>query len=192
MRSRIEKRPTEPPASVASAIRLLRGRRVLLDTDLAALYGVEPKALNQAVRRNRKRFPVDFMFQLTAGEHEVLRSQFVTLKPGSGKHRKYQPYAFTEQGVAMLSTVLRSRRAIEVSIEMMRAFVLLRYMLSSNTDLARRLAALERRYDGQLKVVFDAIRELMQPAMAPAKRIGFRAGEPGPVARPTARGTSAG
>jgi hypothetical protein len=143
----------------------------MLDADLAVLYGVGVKILNQAVRRNSERFPDDFMFQLTSQEVMALRSQVVTLKAGRGEHRKYRPYAFTEQGVAMLSSVLHSSRAVRVNIEIMRAFVRLRQMLASNADLLRKLEALESKYDAQFKVVFEAIRELMEP---PAKQIGFR------------------
>jgi hypothetical protein len=146
--------------------------RVLLDIHLADLYGVPVKALNQAVRRNLRRFPPDFMFQLVAEEVALLRSQIVTIKTGRGAHRKYRPYAFTEQGVAMLSSVLRSARAICVNIEIMRAFVRLRRMLESNAELAHKLDALEQRYDAQFKVVFQAIRELMRSEQEP-KRIGF-------------------
>lgn len=158
---------------VARAIVLLRGHKVLLDSALADLYGEPVKALNQAVRRNRQRFPQDFMFQLTTREAALLRSQIVTLKTGRGAHRKYRPYAFTEQGVAMLSSVLHSARAVRVNIEIMRAFVRLRQMLESNTELAGELAVLERRYDAQFKVVFQAIRELMRPPEREPKRIGF-------------------
>ena len=159
---------------VTEAILPLRGQKVLLDSDLARLYGVEIRTLNQAVKRNIDRFPKDFMFQITAGEAEFLRSQFVILKSGSGWHRKYLPYAFTEQGVAMLSSVLRSKRAVLVNVEIMRAFVRLRRLLASNTELARKLNALERKYDTQFKVVFDAIRELMAPPEPRKKHpIGF-------------------
>jgi hypothetical protein len=153
---------------------VIRGHRVILDSDLAELYEVEIKVLNQAVKRNIARFPDDFMFQLTAEEAARLRSQIVTLKAGRGEHRKYLPYAFTEQGVAMLSSVLHSDRAVHVNIEIMRAFVRLRQMLASNVELARKLASLERKYDAQFKVVFDAIRELMTPPEPNKKRpIGF-------------------
>jgi phage regulator Rha-like protein len=118
---------------------------VLLDSDLAEMYGVETKVLNQAVRRNLNRFPADFTFQLNKNEYDALRSQIVTLKSGRGQHRKYPPYAFTEHGVAMLSSVLRSDRAVQVNIEIVRAFVRLRQLLSSNEELAGKLAALERR-----------------------------------------------
>jgi len=167
-----------PHERITQAILLIRGHKVMLDEALAALYAVEIKVLNQAVRRNADRFPADFMFQLTAEETAFLRSQIVTLKGGRGQHRKYHPYAFTEQGIAMLSSVLRSKRAVRVNIEIMRAFVQLRQMLSSHADLARKLAALEKRYDAQFKVVFDAIRELTAPPELPKKRrIGFVSGD---------------
>jgi hypothetical protein len=159
---------------IESKILLLRGQKVMLDIDLAALYEVEVKVLNQAVKRNIVRFPTDFMFQLTVEETALLRSQTVTLKNGRGKHRKYLPYAFIEQGVAMLSSVLRSARAIHVNIEIMRVFVRLRRMLASHAELARKLAALEKKYDAQFRIVFDAIRELMSPPEFEKKRpIGF-------------------
>ena len=146
----------------------------MLDRDLAELYEVQTKALNQAVRRNRVRFPPDFMFQLTKVEVLALnRSQIVT---GSQKHRdpKFRPYAFTEQGVTMLSSVLRSKRAVAVNVEIMQTFVRLRQILTSNADLARKLDELEKRYDLHFKVVFDAIRQLMKPPPPKRKEIGFR------------------
>lgn len=164
-----------PAEQIQQRILLIRGQKVMLDSDLARLYGVSIKVLNQAVKRNRTRFPDDFMFQLSAAESEALRSQFVTLKLGRGEHRKYVPYAFTEQGVAMLSSVLRSKRAVRVNIMIMRAFVRLREMIASHKDLARRLAELEKKYDAQFKVVFDAIRQLMEPAKPKPRRIGFHA-----------------
>ena len=152
----------------------------MLDAELAKLYCVELRALNQAVKRNAERFPADFMFQLTPEEVAALRSQIVILESGlaqtrgRGKYAKYLPYAFTEQGVAMLSSVLRSRRAVRVNVEIMRAFVRLRAMIGHHRELARRLDALEAKYDSQFRVVFDAIRELMTPpAPTPRKRIGF-------------------
>jgi hypothetical protein len=163
---------TLAPADVDRKILSLRGERVILDEDLAVLYGVETKLLTRAVRRNAERFPSDFMFQLTAEEHAALRIQFGTSNPGRGG-RRYRPYAFTEQGVAMLSSVLRSKRAVAVNVEIMRAFVRLRAMLAGHADLARKLAALERKYDAQFKVVFDAIRELMAPPGKPRRPIGF-------------------
>ena len=166
--------------ALASSIRTVRGQKILLDSDLAALYGVATKALVQAVKRNLERFPADFMFQLTEQEVRALRSQFVTLDETSarrGRHAKYLPYAFTEQGVAMLSSVLRSRRAVQVNVEIMRAFVRLRSLIAHNSELARRLDALESKYDRQFKVVFDAIRELMAPPASPKRRIGFVSGD---------------
>jgi phage regulator Rha-like protein len=166
-----------PVERIEKAILLIRGQKVMLDKDLALLYSVQAKVLNQAVKRNLSRFPDDFMFQLTAEEGESLRSQIVTLKAGRGQHRKYLPYAFTEQGVAMLSSVLNSDRAIEVNIAIMRAFVRLREIMSTHKDLARKLAELERKlgkHDEKFAVVFEAIRQLMAPPVAPAKpRIGF-------------------
>ena len=163
-----------PMERITQAILLIRGHKVLLDSDLAELYEVDIKVLNQAVKRNIGRFPADFMFQLTNEEADSLRSQIVTLKAGRGHHRKYLPYAFTEQGVAMLSSVLHSNRAIHVNIEIMRAFVRLRQWLASNVELARKLDALERKYDAQFKIVFDAIRELMTPPEQKKKRpMGF-------------------
>lgn len=151
----------------------LRGERVMLDADLAELYGVETKLLTRAVRRNVARFPADFMFQLTAEEDAALRIQIGTSNEGRGG-RRYRPYVFTEQGVAMLSSVLRSPRAIQVNIEIMRTFVRLRQMLATSSDLARKLVALEKKYDSQFRVVFDAIRELMAPPAKQRRPIGFR------------------
>jgi hypothetical protein len=153
----------------------LRGVNVMVDSELARLYGVDVKALNQAVRRNRRRFPPDFMFQLAWHEARSLRSQSVTLDGGRGAHRKYLPYVFTEHGVAMLSSVLRSSRAVRVNIEIMRAFVRLRELLTSNAELVRKLDALEAKYDGRFKTVFEAIRELMAPARRSRRPIGFLA-----------------
>jgi hypothetical protein len=161
-----------PIERVERAILLLRGHRVMLDADLASLYGVETGALTRAVRRNANRFPADFMFQLTKQEFEDLRRQSGISSAWGG--RRYAPYAFTEQGVAMLSSVLRSERAVLVNIEIMRAFVRLRQMLASHADLARKLAQLERKYDAQFKVVFDAIREMMErPDSGDKNPIGF-------------------
>ena len=169
-----DSRSVVPAELIESRIVLLREHKVMLDSDLAGLYQVDVKVLNQAVRRNIDRFPADFMFQLTAEEAELLRSQSVTLETGRGRHRKYLPYAFTEQGVAMLSSVLRSQSAVLVNIEIVRAFVRLREMLATNRDLARKLDELERRYDAQFKAVFDAIRQLMGPPVASKRRLGFR------------------
>ena len=158
---------------IEKAIYLIRGEKVMLDRDLALLYGVETKVLNRAVKRNLQRFPPDFMFQLTAEEAKVLRCQIGTSNEGRGG-RRYRPYVFTEQGVAMLSSVLNSERAILVNIEIMRAFVKLRQMLASNAELSRRLDALESKYDKQFRVVFDAIRQLMATPVRGRKEIGFR------------------
>jgi hypothetical protein len=155
---------------IADAILRLRGENVMLDADLARLYGVATRVLVQSVKRNSGRFPSDFMFQLTAEEVANLRSQSVISSHGG---RRYAPYAFTEQGVAMLSSVLRSRQAIAVNIEIIRSFVELRRLLASNRDLARRLDELERRYDGQFRVVFDAIRQMMATPNT-KRRIGLR------------------
>jgi ORF6N domain len=158
---------------VEQRILLIRGQNVMLDFDLAELYGVETRALKQAVRRNLDRFPVDFMFELSPAEIETLVSQ--TVIPTRGKLGGAAPMAFTEQGVAMLSSVLRSPRAVQVNIAIMRAFVRLREMLMSNADLARKLIALENKYDAQFRIVFDAIRELMDgPPPSPKPRIGFK------------------
>jgi hypothetical protein len=158
---------------IEKAIYLIRDEKVMLDRDLALLYGVQTKILNRAVKRNLARFPMDFMFQLTEDEAEALRFQIGTSNKGRGG-RRYLPYVFTEQGVAMLSTVLNSERAIVVNIEIMRAFVKLRQLLASNTDLARRLDELESRYDKQFKIVFVAIRQLMAKPARDRKEIGFR------------------
>lgn len=156
---------------IERSILLLRGQKVMLDSDLAELYGVETKALNRAVKRNIGRFPEDFMFQLTKEEYDSLRFQFGTLK--RGQHPKYLPHVFTQEGVAMLSSVLSSEKAIEVNILIMRAFVKLREMIASNKDLAKRLNELEKNYDTQFKIVFDAIRQLMTPPEPKKKKIGF-------------------
>src|SRR5688572_2657353 len=186
---------------IQRAVLRVRSQNVLLDADLADLYGVDVRALNQAVARNAARFPSDFMFKLTAKEAASLRSQSVilesdrgrnsprsqtvTLDGGRGRHRKYLPNAFTEQGVAMLSSVLRSQRAVRVNIEIMRAFVQLRRMLGANEELARKLDALERKYDGQFRAVFQAIRELMTPSRRPQRTIGFQAGGDDPSRKTT-------
>ena len=165
-----------PLEVIEQRIVLIRGQKVMLSTHLAELYDVETRVLNQAVKRNINRFPEDFMFQLNTSEAEQLVSQNVI------PHKKYfggsLPYAFTEQGVAMLSSVLNSERAIKVNIEIMRAFVRLRRILASHADLARKLDALERKYDAQFKVVFDAIRELMKPPESKKRPIGFLVEEP--------------
>ena len=161
-----------PAERIEKRIFLIRGHKVMMDAHLAELYEVDTKILNRAVKRNLDRFPEDFMFQLSQEEFQNLRFQFGTSSLWGG--RRYLPYAFTEQGVAMLSSVLRSRRAVHVNIEIMRAFVQLRKILASHADLVSKLDALEKKYDAQFKVVFDAIRELMTPSQPAKRRIGFR------------------
>jgi hypothetical protein len=177
------------PEKLAPLIYCIRGERVLLDADLADLYGVEGRVLNQAVTRNRDRFPPDFMFQLSKDEYEVIRSDFVTASAGarnssqivmsSRKHRgrTYRPYAFTEQGVAMLSSVLRSPHAVQVNIAIMRTFVQLRRLMDSNRNLARKIEAMEKKYDENFAVVFKAIKALIAEDEAreaqPKRQIGF-------------------
>jgi len=151
-----------PIERIEQAIFLIHGQKVMLDVDLAKLYGVTVGRLNEAVKRNSKRFPLDFMFRLSLQELRNLKSQ-IAISSSRWGGRRQQPYAFTEQGVAMLSSVLNSERAVQVNIEIMRAFVKLREMLSSHKDLALKLAEMEKKYDSQFKVVFDAIRELMTP-----------------------------
>lgn len=160
-----------PAERIEKAILLLRGEKVMLDADLADLYGVETKALVRAVKRNIDRFPGDFMFQLSGEEFGDLRCQIGTSNQRGG--RRYPPYAFTEQGVAMLSSVLRSKRAVQVNVEIIRTFVRLRRVLATHKELARKLDDLEKKYDGQFRVVFEALRQLMTPPERPRKRIGF-------------------
>ena len=162
---------TVPSEIVEKKIFFIRGHKVMLDVDLAELYGVPTKALVQGVKRNLERFPGDFMFQLSKTEFSILRSQFVTSRWGG---RRYAPFAFTEQGVSMLSSILRSKRAIQVNVQIMRTFVGLRRMIASQVGLARRLNELEKKYDARFRVVFDAIRELMKPEVSKGRRIGFR------------------
>lgn len=166
---------------ITRAIYLLRGQKVLFDSDLAALYGVSTKALNQAVKRNRERFPGDFMFRLNESEMAALKnwSHFVT---SSRRHRgkSYRPYAFTEQGVAMLSSVLNSERAVKVNIAIMRAFVRLREALETNRELAQKFSELERRvgkHDKEIAAIIEAIRQLISPAKKPRREIGFHVRE---------------
>ena len=162
-----------PAERIERAILLIRGHKVMLDADLASLYDVETKQLVRAMKRNRERFPEDFMFQLTKKEFEDLRFQFGTSSFWGG--RRYRPYVFTEQGVAMLSSILRSKRAVAVNVEIMRAFVRLRALLATHKELAGKLEALEKKYDAQFRLVFDAIRELMAPPVPKTKQVlGFR------------------
>jgi dimeric dUTPase (all-alpha-NTP-PPase superfamily) len=158
---------------IEKKILFINGQKVLLDSDLAALYGVTTKRLNEQVRRNLKRFPMDFMYQLSEEEFESLRSHFATLNKSRGKHRKYLPYVFTEQGIAMLSSVLNSERAVEVNIQIMRTFVKLRELMSTHKDLALKLKELEKKYDSQFQLVFEAIRQILEVEDKPRKRIGF-------------------
>jgi hypothetical protein len=167
-----------PIELIASKIYLIRGIKVILDRDLAELYGVETRSLIQAVKRNIERFPPDFMLRLTKEEFDSLRSQIVISKGKGG--RRYLPYVFSEQGVAMLSSVLKSKRAIEVNIAIMRAFVQLRKTLDSHAELARKLADLEKRFeshDEQIQAIFEVIRQLMAPPDKEVKKIGFTARE---------------
>ncbi|MCK4830362.1 ORF6N domain-containing protein [bacterium] len=163
-----------PAERIERIIYLIRRQKVMLDSDLAELYDVPTHRLNEQVKRNKDRFPNDFMFQLSEEEWNNLRSQIASSKRGG---RRYMPYVFTEQGVAMLSSVLNSKRAVQVNIEIMRTFVRLRQMLLSNKDLSRRLDELEKKYDTQFKIVFDAIRQLMAPETKPKHRIGFQVGK---------------
>ncbi len=167
-----------PQETISSKIYLIRNQNVLLDSDLAKLYGVETRILKQAVRRNIERFPSDFMFELKKEEYDSLRSQFVTLK--RGKHSKYLPFAFTEQGVAMLSSVLNSKRAISVNISIMRAFVKLREFMQSSEKLAFKLAQLEKetkeefsKQQEQISLIFEAIKELIAEESKPKRKIGY-------------------
>ena len=167
-----------PDEQIENIILLLRGQKVILDRDLAKLYGVTTGNLNKAVKRNIDRFPNDFMFQLTTEEYKSLRFRFGIFK--KGQHSKYLPYAFTEQGVAMISSVLKSKRAIDVNIAIMRAFVRLRKMLATHKELSRKLADLEQRIEGhdeQIQLIFEAIRQLMAPPDKKVKKIGFTARE---------------
>jgi hypothetical protein len=194
--------PPIGPKQVEGRVLVIRGEKVIVDSDLAALYAVTTSALNQAVARNRERFPADFAFQLTRAEADaylrsqtvtsnlivakdgrLLKSQSVTSKVSARGGRRTLPYAFTEQGVAMLSSVLRSPRAIAVNIEIMRTFVRLRQMIASNEDLARKLTVLEKKYDKQFRAVFDAIRELMEPVAGTDREMGFHTLLP--ASRPT-------
>ena len=175
------KKKTTTPAMLSAyierSIYFIRDCRVMLDTDLANLYGVTTFNLNKAVKRNIERFPEDFMFQLTAEELEPLKFQTGISKKGGRGGRRSIPYAFTQEGVAMLSSVLRSDQAVQVNITVMRAFVRLRRLMMSHEELAGKIAAMEKKYDARFKVVFDAIRELMKPAPKLTGRIGFRSGK---------------
>ncbi len=169
-----------PAAQIARSIHFLRGQKVLLDLDLGALFGVSTGALNRAVKRNASRFPADFMFRLTAKESETLKCQIGISSWGG---RRALPHAFPEQGVAMLSSVLRSERAVKVNIAIMRAFVKLRAALETNRELAKRFAELETRvgkYDGEIAAIIEAIRQLIEPPVKPRREIGFHVRESSP------------
>lgn len=168
--------PSAPLPAIDHRILLLRGQKVMLDADLAELYGVETKRLNEQVRRNAERFPDDFMFQLTAEEYASLRSHFATLKTGRGQHRKYLPYAFTEHGALMAANVLNSPRAVDASLYVVRAFVRLREILATHKELAKKLDTLEKKlatHDQAIVGVLNAIRQLTAPPAAKRRRIGF-------------------
>ncbi|OHB72380.1 MAG: DNA-binding protein [Planctomycetes bacterium RBG_16_43_13] len=165
-----------PQEIINSKILIIRGKKVMLDRDLAGLYGVDTRALNQAVRRNINRFPEDFMFQLTKEEMDNWKSQIVISNKDKMGLRK-RPYAFTENGVAMLSSVLNSERAISVNIQIMRTFTKIREMLATHKELKQKIEEMERKYDAQFKIVFDAIRQIMAPPETKEKKIGFRVRE---------------
>lgn len=173
----VTKKRVESVEQIESRILFIRDQKIMLDADLAELYGVELRALNQAVKRNADRFPEDFMFQLTAEEFSALRSQIVTLKTGRGQHRKYLPYAFTEHGALMLGNVLKSERAVEVSLMVVRVFVHLRELVSTHKELSQKLNQLERKvgaHDRAIAELINAIRQLMAPSDPKKKRpIGF-------------------
>jgi phage regulator Rha-like protein len=160
-----------PIELIASKIYLIRNTKVMLDRDLAELYGVETKRLKEQVRRNIERFPQDFMFELTKDEYQALRSQIATLK--KGQHSKYTPFAFTEHGVLMLSSILNSERAIQVNIQVVRAFVKLREMMVTHEDLKRKIESMEKKYDEQFQIVFEAIKQLLTEEDKPKKKIGY-------------------
>jgi hypothetical protein len=164
-----------PLETIERRIFLIRGQKVILDFHIAELYQVETKALKRAVKRNRARFPSDFLFELTQQEYTALRYQLGTLK--RGEHSKYLPFAFTEQGIAMLSGILVSPRAVQVNIAIMRSFVKLREVLATHKDLVRKLVELENKYDAQFQIVFDAIRQILTPPEKPKHKIGFRVKE---------------
>ncbi len=165
-----------PVERIERRILLIRGHKVMLDADLAELYGVQTRALNQAVKRNKERFPKDFMFQLTWEEaEELIRSQFVILK--RGKNIKYRPYVFTEHGAVMLANILRSKTAVQASIQVVRAFIRMRQLLASHKGLMEKILVMEKKYDKQFKIVFQAIYQLMQVEEEPKKQIGFKTDE---------------
>jgi hypothetical protein len=160
-----------PLEVIEQKILLIKGQKVMLDSDLAALYGVTTKRLNEQVRRNLKRFPADFMYQLSREEFESLKSHFATSSSWGG--RRTRPFVFTEQGISMLSSILNSDRAIEVNIQIMRTFVKLREIMLSHKDLTKKLNELEKKYDGQFQIVFEAIRQLIEQPEKPKRKIGY-------------------
>ncbi len=162
-----------PQEIIENKILLVRGEKVMLDKDLAKLYGVETKHLKRQVRRNTDRFPEDFMFQLSKEEFEIWRRQFGTSNPNDKMGLRYSPYAFTDYGILMLSSVLNSKRAIQVNIQIMRTFTRLKEIITTHKDLQRKIEAMERKYDQQFKVVFDAIKQLLEPLPRPKRQIGF-------------------
>jgi len=164
-----------PASAVNHKIYFLRKTRVMLDSDLAQLYGVNTSRLNEAVQRNRNRFPKDFMFQLTKKDLQVLRSQFAISKSSGSGGRRFLPYAFTEHGVAMLSSVLHSDRAVQVNIAIMRAFLQIRAMLATHEDLRRKIMEMEKRYDSKFHAVFATLRQMLETPVPPKKQIGFHA-----------------
>lgn len=168
-----EKRQLVPLQHIERRILTIRGQKVMFDEDLASLYGVTVKRFNEQVKRNKNRFPQDFMFQLTKNEWDSLRSQNATLKGGRGSHRKYAPFVFTEHGAVMLANVLRSHVAVQASVQVVRAFVRLRELSLSHHELESKINRMERKYDRQFKAVFDAIRELMKPPASKGRQIGF-------------------
>ncbi len=166
-----------PIERIEKSILLIRGHKVILDSDLAELYGVETKVFNQAVKRNISRFPEDFMFQMNKEELEIWRSQIVTSNPAAKMGLRRRPYVFTEHGVAMLSSVLNSERAVQVNIQIMRAFIRMRQLLASQKGLMQKILAMEKKYDENFQIVFRAIRQLMKEEEKPKKQIGFKTGK---------------
>ncbi|MDA8304623.1 MAG: ORF6N domain-containing protein [Deltaproteobacteria bacterium] len=169
-----------PAEFIESKIYLICGKKIMLDSDLAELYAVSTKRFNEQVRRNIERFPSDFMFQLTKEEYDSLRSQIATLKQERGQHRKYLPYAFTEHGAIMAATILNSPKAIEMSVFVVRAFVKLREILSTNKELIHKLNELDKKYekhDKDIKIIIETIRQLMSPPEKPERKIGFKTGK---------------
>lgn len=179
-----------PAAQLSHKIYFIRKTRVMLDADLALLYGVKTKELNKAVKRNLERFPSDFMFRLKANEMEILRFQAGTSSEGFHGGRRYLPYAFTEQGVAMLSSVLHSPRAVQVNVAIMRAFLRLRALLATHEELRRKIDDMEKRYDSQFHAVFATLRQMLETPIPRKRQIGFHAQTQAPKARAVKRTTT--